>query len=110
MSNSKRVIAYFDGFNYYEAVRAKKWRHYYWQDLTKFVSFFLKDYQTLEAVKYFSAVQHDENKAANQDKFFQVNKNDKKFSLILGDFKKRNKWRRMECNHCYKKDNYKLEY
>lgn len=110
MENQKKVIAYFDGFNYYEALRAKKWKHYYWQDLTKFVSLFLKSYQILDAVRYFSAIQHDESKAANQDKLFQVNKTNEKFNLILGDFKKRHKWKRIECNHCSKKDGYKLEY
>lgn len=107
---NKKVIAYFDGFNYYEALKSKKWRYYYWQDLTKFVSYFLKSYQSLEAVKYFSAIQNDINKASNQDKLFQVNKDNVKFNLILGDFKKRHKWKRVECSSCLVKDNYKLEY
>lgn len=103
MAEPKRVIAYFDGFNYYEALRAKGWRHYYWQDIFGLVSQFLKPYQTLEAVRYFSAIQHDSLKASNQDKFFQANKQNTAFNLILGDFKRRHKWRRFECSSCKKR-------
>jgi uncharacterized LabA/DUF88 family protein len=82
----------------------------YSQNLTLFASLFLKPYQSLEAVRYFSAIQHDVNKASNQDKFFQANKRDEKFNLVLGIFKRRHKWKRIECTGCNKKDNYKTEY
>lgn len=95
---SKRVIAYFDGFNYYEGLRKKGWRKYYWQDLVKFVELFLREYQELEAVRYFSAVQKNEEKAKRQDKFFQANRLNPKFNLILGEFKSRKKWRKIDCN------------
>lgn len=93
-----KVIAYFDGFNYYEGLRKKGWRKYYWQDLVKFVECFLKPHQTLEAVRYFSAIQKDTEKAKRQDKLFQINRLNPKFSLILGEFKPRIKWRNIECN------------
>ena len=95
---SKKVIAYFDGFNYYEGLRKKGWRKYYWQDLVKFVEFFLRPHQELEQVRYFSAVQKNIEKAKRQDKFFQANKTNPKFDLILGEFKQRTKWRNIECN------------
>jgi len=91
--NSKRVIAYFDGFNFYEGLRSKGWRHYYWLDLFKFCEQFLKRHQTLEAVRYFSAVQHNAEKALRQNIFFQANKMNDKFDLTLGVFKRRNKWK-----------------
>lgn len=94
----QKVIAYFDGFNYYEGLRKKGWKKYYWQDLVKFVEFFLRPHQELEQVRYFSAVQKHEEKAKRQDKFFQANKLNPKFSLILGDFKRRTKWRKIDCN------------
>ena len=94
----RRVIAYFDGFNYYEGLKKHGWRKYYWQDLVQFVEFFLKPYQELVEVRYFSAVQKDKEKAKRQDKFFQANKTNPRFSLILGEFKQRERWRRIECN------------
>lgn len=93
-----RVIAYFDGFNYYEGLRKKGWRKYYWQDFVKFVEFFLRPYQELIEVRYFSAIQKDVEKAKRQDKLFQVNKTNPKFSLILGEFRPRLRWRNIECN------------
>ncbi len=110
MQPKKKVIAYFDGFNYYEALRSKRWRHYYWQDLTAFATLFLKDYQELVAVRYFSAIQHDVEKAANQDKLFQINRANPKFNLVLGEFKRRQKWKRLECSSCKKRDGYKVEH
>ncbi len=108
MSRVKKVIAYFDGFNYYEGIRAKKWRKYYWQDLVKFAEFFLKPYQQLDAVRYFSAIQKNEQKASRQDDWFQVNRESNKFTLTLGEFKKRHKWRKIDYRG--KKFGYKLEY
>ena len=95
---SQKVVVYFDGFNYYEGLRKKGWRKYYWQDLVKFVEFFLRPHQELEQVRYFSAIQKNIEKAKRQDKFFQANKTNPKFNLILGEFKQRTKWRNIECN------------
>lgn len=94
----KKVIAYFDGFNYYEGLRKKGWKKYYWQDFVKFVELFLRPYQELEAVRYFSAIQKNRDKATRQEKLFQANKINPKFNLILGEFKRRTRWRNVECN------------
>jgi len=93
-----KVIAYFDGFNYYEGLRNKHWRKYYWQDLVKFVELFLKPYQLLEKVRYFSAIQKDQDKAKRQDLFFQANNLNPKFSYTLGQFYKKHRWRKVDCN------------
>jgi len=106
--NKKRVIAYFDGFNFYEGLRSEKWRHYYWLDIYKFSSQFLRKYQKLETVKYFSAVQHNEDKAERQDLFFQANSLNPKFELILGDFRKRHRWKRVKIGE--KKESVKITY
>lgn len=95
---SQKVIAYFDGFNYYEGLRKKGWKKYYWQDLVQFVEYFLRPHQQLEQVRYFSAIQKHPEKAKRQDKLFQANKLNPKFSLTLGDFKQRTKWRKIDCN------------
>ncbi|MBE7442756.1 MAG: NYN domain-containing protein [Flavobacteriales bacterium] len=108
--DKKRVIAYFDGFNYYEALRSKKWRHYYWQDLFKFSELFLRKHQQLDKVRLFTAIQQDPDKSDRQDKWLQANKLNDKFNVTYGEFKKRHKWKRVECNNCSKKDNYKIEY
>ena len=94
----RKVIAYFDGFNYYEGLRKKNWKKYYWQDFVKFVEYFLRPYQTLERVRYFSAIQKNEEKAKRQDLLFQANKTNPRFNLILGNFKERVKWRKIDFN------------
>ncbi len=96
MENKKTVIAYFDGFNYYEGLRSKKWKHYYWQDFVKFSELFLRKHQTLKYVRYFTAIQNNKEKAIRQDLLFQANKLNPKFSCCFGEFKRRNKWRRVE--------------
>jgi len=95
---NKKVIAYFDGYNYYEGLRKKGWRKYYWQDFVKFVELFLRSYQDLKEVRFFSAIQKNVKKAERQNKLFQANKTNPKFSLILGEFFQRTKWRNVECN------------
>ncbi len=98
MDKTKRVIAYFDGFNYYEGLRSKKWRKYYWQDFVKFCELFLRDYQNLEAVRYFTAIQHCKEKAERQDLLFQANKLNNLFSCFYGDFRRRSKWKKVDIN------------
>lgn len=105
---TKKVMAYFDGFNYYEALRAKKWRHYYWQDFVKFCELFLRSYQELESIRYFTAIQHNKEKADRQDLLFQANKINPKFDCYFGDFRKRYKWKNIDFNG--KKRGVKIEY
>jgi uncharacterized LabA/DUF88 family protein len=93
-----RVIAYFDGFNYYEGIKSKWGRKYYWQDIVKFVELFLKPYHKLERVRYFTAIQKDEDKAERQDRFFQANRVNPLFNYVLGQFYRRERWRNIDCN------------
>lgn len=86
---SKRVIVYVDGFNFYFGLRAKGWRKYYWLDLVKFFSLFLRDFQELIQVNYFSAVPQHDGKQNRQGKFFEANKLNPKFKLHLGKFLKK---------------------
>jgi len=96
MNKEKRVRFYFDGFNFYEGLRSKKWRKYYWLDIIKFCEQFCKPYQKLVGVTYFSAIQYDREKAARQDKFFQANLLNPRFDLILGSFRKRVRWKKRQ--------------
>lgn len=50
--------------------------------LSKVCRVFLRSHQELEQVRYFSAVQKHAEKAKRQDKFFQANNVNPKFSLI----------------------------
>ncbi|PWI46322.1 hypothetical protein CEE45_17435 [Candidatus Heimdallarchaeota archaeon B3_Heim] len=59
-------------------------------------------------VKYFSAVQYDKDKAERQDLFFQANLLNPKFELILGDFRKRHRWKRVKIGE--KKESVKITY
>ena len=51
----ERVAVYIDGFNLYYGMRSKGWQRYYWLDLRSLSSRFLRPYQKLETVRYFTA-------------------------------------------------------
>jgi len=86
----KRVIVYIDGFNFYFGLRSNpQWKKYYWIDVVKLFEMFMRDNQELIAVKYFSARPDDIEKSLNQNAFFQANKENPKFRLILGKYLKK---------------------
>ena len=58
---------------------------------------FLRPNQELIAVKYFSARPTDVGKRKRQDAFFQANKENPKFKLILGKYLKKE----IECFKCH---------
>lgn len=84
----QRVIVYVDGFNFYYGLREdKRWRRYYWLDVVAFFERFMKPNQELVSVKYFSArPTNDQGKNTRQYAFFQANKENPKFQLILGNY------------------------
>lgn len=49
-----RAIVYIDGFNLYFALRANRWRKYYWLDLVKLGNSLLKPEQCLLEVHHFT--------------------------------------------------------
>ena len=79
MEDKKKVIVYVDGFNFYYGLKSKKWKMCYWLDLVSFFNSFLKPYQELVEVNYFSARPTDAGKHDRQDKLFQANKCNPKF-------------------------------
>lgn len=95
----QRVIVYVDGFNFYYGLKKERsWRKYYWLDVVKFFEMFMRDDQELVAVKYFSARPDDEEKKRNQNAFFQANKENSKFQLVLGKYLKK-EIRCFNCGH-----------
>ena len=86
--NKQRVIVYVDGFNFYYGLRKDRhWRKYYWLDIVKLFERFLRPNQELISVKYFSArPTNDSGKNSRQYAFFQANKENPKFQLILGKY------------------------
>jgi len=93
----QRVIVYVDGFNFYYGLKNYKWEKYYWLDMVNFFERFMRPNQELIAVKYFSAKTSDIEKSKRQDSFFQANKQNIKFKLILGRFLKKE----IECFKCH---------
>ncbi len=80
----KRVIFYFDGFNFYNGLREKSksennWKDYYWIDFVKFCNNFLSEEHNLIKVKYFTAPPFKSDKRGRQTALFNANK------LINGD-------------------------
>lgn len=95
--NKQRVIIYIDGFNFYYGLKTAPWKKYYWLDIVKLMESFLRPNQELIAVKYFSARPTDVGKRKRQDAFFQANKENPKFKLILGKYLKKE----IECFKCH---------
>ena len=93
----QRVIVYVDGFNFYYGLKRTQWKKYYWLDVVKLFESFMRPNQELVAVKYFSARSTDTDKSKRQDSFFQANKENFKFKLILGKYLKKE----IECFKCH---------
>lgn len=86
----QRVIVYIDGFNFYYGLRKDvRWKKYYWLDIVKLFEMFMRPNQELVAVKYFSARVDDIDQSLRQSAFFQANKENPKFKLILGKYLKK---------------------
>lgn len=93
----KKVIVYVDGFNFYYGLKAApRWKRYYWLDVVALFEKFLKPNQELVAVKYFSARPDDPDAAERQWRFFQANRENPRFWLILGTYLKKS----ITCRNC----------
>ena len=93
----QKVIVYVDGFNFYYGLKKNhKWRRFYWLDVVKFFELFMKPDQELVRVKYFSAKPDNIEKALRQNAFFQANKENPKFQLMLGKYLRKN----IRCYNC----------
>lgn len=87
MMEKQKVIVYVDGFNFYYGLKSDaKWKRFYWLDIVALFDRFMKPNQELLAVKYFSARPADPVKNSNQYAFFQANKENPRFQLILGKY------------------------
>ena len=90
MEKMQRVIVYIDGFNFYYGLKSNvKWKKYYWLDVVKLFEMFMRPNQELVAVKYFSAKSEDIGQSLRQNAFFQANRENPKFRLILGKYLKK---------------------
>lgn len=93
----QKVIVYVDGFNFYYGLKEDvKWRRYYWLDMVSLFEKFMRPNQELVAVKYFSARPTEPGKNTRQYAFFQANKENPKFQLILGKYLKKE----IKCFNC----------
>lgn len=91
----KKVIFYFDGFNFYHGFKSytsikSDWKDYYWLDFGKFCSQFVfeHDNQVLQKVKYFTAPPKNIQKRSKQSALFSANKiiNGELFEVINGHY------------------------
>lgn len=85
-----------DGFNFYYGLKAKGWKKFYWLDVVNFFESMLNANQELVEVSYFSARPHNPIAARKQDLFFNANKRNSKFHLILGKYLKKD----LKCPNC----------
>jgi hypothetical protein len=91
----KKVVFYFDGFNFYHGFKSytsikNDWKNYYWLDFGKFCSQFVfaHDNQILYKIKYFTAPPKNLRKRSKQSALFGANKiiNKNKFDVINGHY------------------------
>lgn len=91
----KKVVFYFDGFNFYNGFKSftglnPDWKDYYWIDFIKLCSQFVfsQDGQVLHKVKYFTAPPKNLLKRSKQSALFGANKilNDSTFEVINGHY------------------------
>ncbi len=61
-----RVVAYVDGFNLYNGLKAKHGKKYLWLNLELLVARLLQPYQQLEQVRYFTASVRDDPAALHR--------------------------------------------
>ena len=93
----QKVIVYVDGFNFYYGLKSeRRWQRYYWLDIVGLFEKFMRKDQELVLVKYFSARPTDKDKNSRQYAFFQANKENPKFKLILGKYLKKD----IKCFKC----------
>lgn len=100
----KRVIFYFDGFNFYNGLRDKSikepcWKNYYWIDLFKFCNQFVYEGSELIAVKYFTSPPMNDQKRSKQSALFGANSliNKEKFKVYNGKFSNKEIECRAQC-------------
>lgn len=92
---NKKVVFYFDGFNFYHGFKSftqsnPQWRDYFWIDFVKLCSQFVHahDNQILHKVKYFTAPPINKEKRSKQSALFGANKilNESVFEVINGHY------------------------
>jgi uncharacterized LabA/DUF88 family protein len=98
----KRVIFYFDGFNFYNGLKEKAshdphWKNYYWLDFTSFCQKFIPGSE-LVAIKYFTAPPNNNGQRSRQSALFSANKilSGSKFYVINGNYQDK----KIECKKC----------
>lgn len=96
MNVNKKIIVYVDGFNFYYGLKSKNWKSYYWLDMVGFFESLIKPYQELVEVVYFSAKSDSPGKRERQSLFFEANKLNPKFKLVLGKYLKKE----IRCRSC----------
>ncbi len=100
----ERATFYIDGFNFYyglkrSARKNKDWHRYYWIDIVKLFSSFLKGDTELQNVCYFTTEPLDNDKRRRQGAFLNANEllNKGKFEIIKGKFLEKH----YECPWCH---------
>lgn len=92
-----RVTFYFDGFNFYNGLKAASqknriWRSFYWIDIVKFCSQFIGKEDHLHKIKYFTADPLNDLQRSRHKHFFAANHalNSPTLQIIQGVYKKKN--------------------
>lgn len=93
---TKRTTFYFDGFNFYNGLRAMskddpRWKKYYWIDFLKLCSQFVDPFSTITKIKYFTAAPLNKEKEIRWATLMKVNSvlNPKVFRIVHGKYYKK---------------------
>jgi uncharacterized LabA/DUF88 family protein len=92
----ERVIAYIDGFNFYNGIMSRGWGRYRWLDYRAFVLRYMR-HRHLNEVKYFTArMTHQRDKLRRQDDYLRVLRISGAVTVITGPWSTRS----LRCRWC----------
>jgi len=87
----KKVIFYFDGFNFYNGLKDQAeiepvWKTYYWIDIVKLCNQFFSEGDSIISVKYYTSKPINKYKSSRQAAFLGANKliNGENFTILHG--------------------------
>jgi len=103
-----RVVVYIDGFNLYHGIKEAGWNECLWLDLPKLGGALLNSRQSLQGIKYFTAlVRYPANKRKRQVTFIEALEATGGVDIIYGRYQK-NIVTCRNCGHTWRSDNEKM--
>ena len=100
-AGKRRTIIYIDGFNLFHALKAMRWKRFYWLDLCALSHRLMGQMQVLRKVKYFtSRVTTDPHEQKRQNTYLEALETLKNLEIQYGKFTS-DQWECFKCHAVY---------